>query len=462
MDKIIPIHFEASFDSQGGLRPTSDPELFICRVRAFYKYSNRNGSYITDEFANELAESAYLKPVFGRYLEEGADFLGHEGPREVKAYGFVLPDSLVWEEHLDDDGVTREYATYDVMLWANYWDEAKTILEKGQSMEIDPQTVQGEWRRMGGPVEEYVYSKGVMAGLCVLGNLKVPCFEGAAFFSMDDDCYVKFTQAIQKYYNNDGGKNAMHVKVAGLEHENFMTIFSALNPNFNEEGAYSFGVLPCEIGEDYFFALACDTSMKLQKYSYHFEEDQFVHELVEETDYKAVAAEFEAFKNEATVAAETAQNNYSELNNKYEAIVAEKETLENDKLTIQNSFEEMKNNFEALQNSFNELQNNFNAQAEAMAAKDSTISEYSAQITEYENKEKEAIIAKFSACLPAETLQEITDKKDTLSITELNTELALEYTKFSMAKEQGLEIHIPQVKPTEESDLAKILKNYKK
>ena len=97
-----------------------------------------------------------------------------------------------------------------------------------------------------------------------------------------------------------------------------------------------------------------------------------------------------------------------------------------------------------------------------MAAKDSTISEYSAQITEYENKEKEAIIAKFSTCLPAETLQEITDKKDTLSITELNTELALEYTKFSMAKEQGLEIHIPQVKPTEESDLAKILKNYKK
>ena len=92
MDKIIPIHFEASFDSQRGLRPTSDPELFICRVRAFYKYSNRNGSYITDEFAKELAESAYLKPVFGRYLEEGADFLGHEGPREVKAYGFVLPD----------------------------------------------------------------------------------------------------------------------------------------------------------------------------------------------------------------------------------------------------------------------------------------------------------------------------------------------------------------------------------
>ena len=63
--------------------------------------------------------------------------------------------------------------------------------------------------------------------------------------------------------------------------------------------------------------------------------------------------------------------------------------------------------------------------------------------------------------MPAETLQEIIDKKDSLTIKELNTELALEYTKFSMAKEQKQEIHIPQETP-EESSLVKLLKNYKK
>jgi hypothetical protein len=55
MDKTIPLRFDASFDIDTGLRATADPELFIAKVRAFYKYSNRNGSYITDAFAEKLA-----------------------------------------------------------------------------------------------------------------------------------------------------------------------------------------------------------------------------------------------------------------------------------------------------------------------------------------------------------------------------------------------------------------------
>ena len=64
--------------------------------------------------------------------------------------------------------------------------------------------------------------------------------------------------------------------------------------------------------------------------------------------------------------------------------------------------------------------------------------------------------------MPADTLQGIIDRKASLTIKELNTELALEYTKFSMAKEQGQEIHIPQDKPAEESALSKLLNKYKK
>ena len=63
--------------------------------------------------------------------------------------------------------------------------------------------------------------------------------------------------------------------------------------------------------------------------------------------------------------------------------------------------------------------------------------------------------------MPTDVLQPIVEKKDSLTIKELNTELALEYTKFSMAKEQKEEFHIPQ-QPAEESALVKILKNYKK
>ena len=108
----------------------------------------------------------------------------------------------------------------------------------------------------------------------------------------------------------------------------------------------------------------------------------------------------------------------------------------------------------------NAKQDAFNAQTEVLAEKDETIKKYSDTIVEYENKEKEALIAKFTARIPAETLQSIIDRKDSLTIKELNTELALEYTNFSMTKENKEDIRIPAV--PEESALVKLLKNYKK
>ena len=69
MSREIPTRFDASF-VEGSFHSTEDPEIQLGRVRAFYKYSNRNGSYITDEYAEKLALSAYMKPVFGCYSHE--------------------------------------------------------------------------------------------------------------------------------------------------------------------------------------------------------------------------------------------------------------------------------------------------------------------------------------------------------------------------------------------------------
>lgn len=54
----------------------------------------------------------------------------------------------------------------------------------------------------------------------------------------------------------------------------------------------------------------------------------------------------------------------------------------------------------------------------------------------------------------------ILEHKDELSVDALNTKLALEYTQFSMAKNQGEEIRIPQPQQEEESALVKYLKKY--
>lgn len=470
MERKIPFRFDVSFD-EGGLHPTSDPELYEGKVRVFYKYSNRNGSYITDEFAQKLAESAYNKPIIGTYDILQQDFLGHEGPEKAKAYGFVIPGSLEWTEHLDEDGVTRSYATYDVLIWAKYWQEAQNLFTKTQSMEIDPDTVRGEWRTIdGNPFEEFVYTNGVMAGLCILGDMKTPCFEGAAFFSVDDDSYKEFTRAIKNYFSN-GGKDAMNVKIAGLEHAHFESIWNALNPNFNEEGAYSINLIPCEITEEHIFALVCDNSSKVNKYSYSIDEEGklVIAEEFEVIDYKSQISEFETLKTEMDTKLTDALNNYTELKDQYDALATAKDTLQGQFAALQEELNTLKAEFEtqteALASKEQELsakQDEFNTQAATLAERDATIQSQSQTISEYEEKEKEAIINKFSACMPADTLQGIIDRKASLTIKELNTELALEYTKFSMAKEQGQEIHIPQDKPAEESALSKLLNKYKK
>lgn len=473
MERKIPFRFDVSFE-EGGLHPTSDPELYEGKVRVFYKYSNRNGSYITDEFAQKLAESAYNKPVIGYYDILRQDFLGHEGPEKAKAYGFVIPGSLVWTDHLDEDGVTRSYATYSVLIWAKYWDEARKLFTKTQSMEIDPDTVQGEWRMIGNnPFEEFVYTNGVIAGLCILGDIKTPCFEGAAFFSVDDDSYIEFTKAIKNYFSI-GGKDAMNVKIAGLEHEHFEAIWNALNPNFSEEGAYSINLIPCEITEEHIFALSCENAGQVNKYSYSIDEEGklAIADEFEAINYKAQVAEFEASQTEMDAKLTDALNTYAALKDQYDTLMADKAALQSQFEALQSEIEALKSTLESKEQEFaakqeefnNELnakQDEFNAQAAVLVEKDATIKQYSQTISEYENKEKETIINKFAACMPAETLQNIIDKKDSLTIKELNTELALEYTKFSMAKEQKQEIHIPQ-EPAEESSLVKLLKNYKK
>lgn len=469
MERKIPFRFDVSFE-EGGLRPTSDPELYEGKVRVFYKYSNRNGSYITDTFADKLAATAYNKPVMGYYDIVSQDFQGHEGPEKAKAYGFVIPNSLQWTDHLDDDGITRTYATYDILAWAKYWEEAKKLFVKTQSMEIDPDTVQGEWRTMdGGLCEEFVFTDGVIAGLCILGDMKTPCFEGAAFFSVDDDSYKEFTKAVKNYFSN-GGKDAMNIKVAGLEHELFEAIWTALNPNFSEEGAYSINLIPCEITEENIFALSCENAGQINKYSYSVDEEGklVIAEEYEVIDYKAKVAEVEAARTEMDNKLTDALNTYTELKNQYDTLVADKEALQGQFAALQEELNNLKAEFEAqketLASKEEELtskQEEFNAQAAILVEKDATIQQYSQTIAEYENKEKETIINKFAACMPTDTLQAIIDKKDSLTIKELNTELALEYTKFSMAKEQKQDIHIPQ-ESLEESALFKILKNYKK
>ena len=182
MEKKIPTTFVGEII--GGLEKVT-PEISKARLSIFYKGFNRNQGYITDEFAKKLLSSLPYTPVVGIFNDLVKDFGGHDQDRNVaKIYGVVPQEpNLAWEERFDPDGVTRTYACTDVYLYTGRYDAAKLIPGKQQSMELDIDTIQGDWQTINGQ-EAYVYTDARFIGLSVLGDDKTPCFEGSAFFEL--------------------------------------------------------------------------------------------------------------------------------------------------------------------------------------------------------------------------------------------------------------------------------------
>ena len=89
--------------------------LSKARCRIFYKGINRNGSYISDEFAEKLLSTIRYAPIKGIYADD--DYSDHGLKRSMgRIYGIVPEDPHVaWEQHEDEDGVIREYACVDVL-----------------------------------------------------------------------------------------------------------------------------------------------------------------------------------------------------------------------------------------------------------------------------------------------------------------------------------------------------------
>lgn len=184
--KSTPTNFVATV--YGNLTPLNNSAFSQARLKIFYKGLNRNGSYITDEIAEQLLATLPGTPIVGYFRGENDDFDGHIAPEENKAYGFV-PESMnfKWEMSLDPDGVYRTYACVDVVLWTGRYPIASRIVGKSHSMELNPDTVRGEWEE----TEEYgfvfKFSFAEFFGLCVLGEEYEPCFEGSSFYELKKD-----------------------------------------------------------------------------------------------------------------------------------------------------------------------------------------------------------------------------------------------------------------------------------
>ena len=232
------------------------------RCRIFYKGGNRNGTYITDEFAEKLIASAPYAPIKGIY--DTGDYTDHGKARtEGRIYGVVPANpNFAWEKHEDADGVIREYACCDVLYYTALYKEAGEIDTKGQSMELYRQTLKGAWQFVNGK-KYFVFTEGSFLGLQVLGDDVEPCFEGAGFYTKVDGEQMNEEDGIiailSKYeqkadifqYHEQGGNIMPEINFKISDGQKYEYLWTLLNPNYNEQGNWTMEFAICDVYEEY-------------------------------------------------------------------------------------------------------------------------------------------------------------------------------------------------------------------
>ena len=436
------------------------------RCRIFYKYANRNGTYITDEFAEKLLSTIPYTPVKGIYDNFDEDYTDHGNKRSLgRIYGIVPENpNLQWEKHLDEDGIEREYACVDVLIFTALYEEAGEIFGKAQSMEIYEPSIKGSWKIINGR-RMFEYTEGSFLGLQVLGEDVEPCFEGAAFFSL----YSSLKQLVDeiKEYTlklpeiNTGGQSQMfeklNFKLSDSEKHN--AIWNLINPNYNEEGGWTIEYAICDIYDDY--ALAYNYAEASYERIYYTKND--------ETNEVSIIERKKVFIIDVTESEMDALNTIRTLNgDTYEKAdevysqASKVSELEEQNSTYAQKIEELNENISTLETE----KGNFTTQLEeannTIASLNEEIDSLNTYKANIELKEKEEVISSYTELLSEEILASYKEKISEFTAIDLDKELAYELKKnnvsvFSKEQNPGF---IPKDEP--KTGIEAILSKYKK
>lgn len=436
------------------------------RCRIFYKYANRNGTYITDEFAEKLLSTIPYTPVKGIYDDFDEDYTDHGNKRSLgRIYGIVPENpNLQWEKHLDEDGIEREYACVDVLIFTALYEEAGEILGKAQSMEIYEPSIKGSWKIINGR-RMFEYTEGSFLGLQVLGEDVEPCFEGAAFFSLYSSL-KQLVDEIKEYTlklpeKNIGGQSQMfeklNFKLSDSEKHN--AIWNLINPNYNEEGGWTIEYAICDIYDDY--ALAYNYAEASYERIYYTKND--------ETNEVSISERKKVFVIDVTESEMNALNTIRTLNgDTYEKAdevysqASKVSELEEQNSTYAQKIEELNENISTLETE----KGNFTTQLEeannTIASLNEEIDSLNTYKANIELKEKEEVISSYTELLSEEILASYKEKISEFTAIDLDKELAYELKKnnvsvFSKEQNPGF---IPKDEP--KTGIEAILSKYKK
>ena len=175
---------------------------------------NPNLTVINKDVGRQIAATLPGAPVVGFFDEATGDFVEHSRKIEIKdgqvfsrdltrPYGFVSFDQP-WYQDFMENGVVRTYLMCKAYLWTRQYAEASLALNKGQSMELNENSMSGYYEG-----DVFVFTQATLDKLCILGDAYAPCFEGAKIMSTYAKQYNDFTEKVEeiigrRYYVMNG------------------------------------------------------------------------------------------------------------------------------------------------------------------------------------------------------------------------------------------------------------------
>jgi uncharacterized coiled-coil protein SlyX len=472
--------------------------MSLGRCRIFYKYGNRNGTYITDEFAEELIKTLPYTPVKGIYEDAEGDYTDHGESRNLgRIYGIVPgPQDMgfAWEKHVDEDGVEREYACVNVYYYTALYEEAGEISGKGQSMELYRKSIKGDWKIIDGK-RYYVFEKASFLGLQILGDEVEPCFEGAAFFSLYEsvkDLYEKLEQYQSNFQNHGKGGETMPTitfKVSDNQKHDFL--WSLLNVNYNEENGWVVEYGICDIYDEYAIVRNYAEG-KFERVYYTKDDENDSLEITRREDcfivdvnatekealakihatngdtYEGVDARFENLESDlatANTVIETLNGNIAEVTEQNSEFSTKIEELENTVSTLNTE----KENAQTL---INEVTEKFTTASADLATAQSTIETLTAERDELAtykknivDSEKRALIMSYSDHVAQDVLDTYIENMDNYDLKQLDMELTYEQKQAhpeTFSKNPGQAHYIPKDTTPVAGGLETLLAKYEK
>jgi hypothetical protein len=396
------------------------------RCRIFYKGENRNGTYISEEFATKLISTLPYTPVKGIYDSLNEDYTDHGEERNLgRIYGIVPENpNFTWENHLDEDGVEREYACVDVLLFTALYEEAGEIIGKAQSMELYSPSIKGDWKIINGK-RLFEFTDGCFLGLQILGEDVEPCFEGASFFTLYNSLkdmvgkIESYAMTFQK--KEEGGQTEMptiNFKLSdGQKHE---ALWMLLNPNYNEDSNWEVTYSICDIYDEYAIAYNYETGSYERVY---YTKDDSSDSLEINAKKKCYIVDV---TEEEKVALDTLQKlnggTYEKADETFEKI----QTLEEEKENFDTKIGELNTTISTLTTEKENVAGELSTATEKISTLEGeleTLKEYKLNI---ENQEKEAVISKYSEQLSEEVLNQYKEKISEYTVLNLEKDLAYE------------------------------------